>query len=117
MGDEAPQGGRSGPGPEATSPCGQEHEDQPRLWCPARGGGDRSAWPVHYRPEGHFTVRFVLTSGCLPTHLALFFSQITVNDLPVGRSVEETVRLVKAFQFTVSPSPSPPCFSNLIRHS
>ena len=28
--------------------------------------------------------------------------QITVNDLPVGRSVEETVRLVKAFQFTVS---------------
>ncbi|KAJ6532896.1 thioredoxin-like protein [Mycena vulgaris] len=26
--------------------------------------------------------------------------QITVNDLPVGRSVEETVRLVKAFQFT-----------------
>jgi alkyl hydroperoxide reductase subunit AhpC len=27
--------------------------------------------------------------------------QITVNDLPVGRSVEETVRLIKAFQFTV----------------
>jgi len=26
--------------------------------------------------------------------------QITINDLPVGRSVEETVRLVKAFQFT-----------------
>ncbi|KAF8623878.1 hypothetical protein AX17_007279 [Amanita inopinata Kibby_2008] len=26
--------------------------------------------------------------------------QITVNDLPVGRSVDETVRLVKAFQFT-----------------
>ena len=26
--------------------------------------------------------------------------QITVNDLPVGRSVEETIRLVKAFQFT-----------------
>lgn len=25
--------------------------------------------------------------------------QITVNDLPVGRSVEETLRLVKAFQF------------------
>jgi len=30
--------------------------------------------------------------------------QITINDLPVGRSVEETVRLVKAFQFTVSIS-------------
>jgi alkyl hydroperoxide reductase subunit AhpC len=27
--------------------------------------------------------------------------QITVNDLPVGRSVDETVRLIKAFQFTV----------------
>ncbi|CAK5267956.1 unnamed protein product [Mycena citricolor] len=26
--------------------------------------------------------------------------QITINDLPVGRSVEETLRLVKAFQFT-----------------
>ncbi|KJA18935.1 hypothetical protein HYPSUDRAFT_44784 [Hypholoma sublateritium FD-334 SS-4] len=26
--------------------------------------------------------------------------QITINDLPVGRSVEETVRLIKAFQFT-----------------
>lgn len=24
--------------------------------------------------------------------------QITVNDLPVGRSVEETLRLVRAFQ-------------------
>ena len=29
------------------------------------------------------------------------YRQITVNDLPVGRSVEETIRLVKAFQFTV----------------
>nr|XP_060511909.1 peroxiredoxin-1-like [Panthera onca] len=26
--------------------------------------------------------------------------QITVNDLPVGRSVGETLRLVQAFQFT-----------------
>eukprot|EP01003_Olkasia_polycarbonata_P006272 NODE_653_length_760_cov_516.108298_g588_i0.p1 GENE.NODE_653_length_760_cov_516.108298_g588_i0~~NODE_653_length_760_cov_516.108298_g588_i0.p1 ORF type:complete len:197 (-),score=52.55 NODE_653_length_760_cov_516.108298_g588_i0:112-702(-) len=26
--------------------------------------------------------------------------QITINDLPVGRSVEETIRLVEAFQFT-----------------
>lgn len=26
--------------------------------------------------------------------------QITVNDLPVGRSVDEAIRLVKAFQFT-----------------
>ena len=29
--------------------------------------------------------------------------QITMNDLPVGRSVDEALRLVKAFQFTVSP--------------
>lgn len=27
--------------------------------------------------------------------------QITINDLPVGRSVEETIRLIQAFQFTV----------------
>lgn len=27
--------------------------------------------------------------------------QITVNDLPVGRSVDETVRLIQAFQFVV----------------
>ncbi len=26
--------------------------------------------------------------------------QVTVNDLPVGRSVDETLRLVQAFQFT-----------------
>lgn len=25
--------------------------------------------------------------------------QITINDLPVGRSVEEVIRLVQAFQF------------------
>ena len=28
--------------------------------------------------------------------------QITMNDLPVGRSVNEALRLVQAFQFTVS---------------
>lgn len=27
--------------------------------------------------------------------------QITVNDLPVGRSVEETLRLVRAFQVSI----------------
>lgn len=26
--------------------------------------------------------------------------QVTINDLPVGRSVEETMRLVQALQFT-----------------
>ena len=41
------------------------------------------------------------------TFMCLFFSQdlkgtlrqITINDLPVGRSVDETLRLVQAFQF------------------
>ena len=28
--------------------------------------------------------------------------QITMNDLPVGRTVDEAIRLVQAFQFTVS---------------
>ena len=28
--------------------------------------------------------------------------QITINDLPVGRNVDEALRLVQAFQFTVS---------------
>lgn len=28
--------------------------------------------------------------------------QITINDLPVGRNVDETLRLVQAFQYTVS---------------
>jgi alkyl hydroperoxide reductase subunit AhpC len=27
-------------------------------------------------------------------------AQITINDLPVGRSVDETLRLIDAFQFT-----------------
>ena len=33
------------------------------------------------------------------------FRQITMNDLFVGRSVDEALRLVQAFQFTVSPRP------------
>jgi alkyl hydroperoxide reductase subunit AhpC len=28
--------------------------------------------------------------------------QITINDLPVGRNVDEALRLIQAFQFTVS---------------
>lgn len=36
--------------------------------------------------------------------------QITINDLPVGRSVEETIRLIKAFQVSL-----PSCwFSELL---
>lgn len=32
--------------------------------------------------------------------------QITVNDLPVGRNVDETLRLLQAFQYTVSNNKS-----------
>ena len=53
-------------------------------------------------PKG--TLRYVqpgrIYTTCNLTRL-LVYRQITVNDLPVGRSVEETIRLVKAFQFTV----------------
>lgn len=38
--------------------------------------------------------------------------QITINDLPVGRSVDETLRLIKAFQFTVCIYISPLSFSS-----
>ena len=41
----------------------------------------------------HFRGLFIIdTKGIL--------RQITMNDLPVGRSVDETLRLVQAFQFT-----------------
>jgi alkyl hydroperoxide reductase subunit AhpC len=30
--------------------------------------------------------------------LLVFLRQITINDLPVGRNVDETLRLVQAFQ-------------------
>ena len=33
-------------------------------------------------------------------HLFKNLRQITINDLPVGRSIDETLRLVQAFQFT-----------------
>ena len=33
-------------------------------------------------------------------NLNLFLFQITINDLPVGRDVDETIRLVQAFKFT-----------------
>jgi len=31
--------------------------------------------------------------------LIIYEQQITINDLPVGRSVDETLRLIKAFQY------------------
>ena len=51
----------------------------------------------------HFPV--LILSTCVRSGLFIIsptgiLRQITVNDLPVGRSVDETLRLVKAFQFT-----------------
>jgi len=41
--------------------------------------------------------------------LTYFARQITINDLPVGRSVDETLRLLKAFQFAVRHQPFSCC--------
>lgn len=40
-----------------------------------------------------------LTTLMYEAFQSLSFFQITVNDLPVGRDVDETLRLVQAFQF------------------
>lgn len=57
-------------------------------------------------PKG--TLRYASASLCGVSALSdngpIASRQITINDLPVGRSVEETIRLIKAFQFTVGPS-------------
>jgi alkyl hydroperoxide reductase subunit AhpC len=46
--------------------------------------------------------------------------QITINDLPVGRDVDETLRLVQAFQFTDKHGegrlPSPKIMNLLFRY-
>ena len=53
-------------------------------------------------PKG--TLRYASASLCGVSALSdngpIASRQITINDLPVGRSVEETIRLIKAFQFT-----------------
>ena len=43
---------------------------------------------------------FIFSSGLFIIDDKGILRQITVNDLPVGRSVDETLRLVQAFQFT-----------------
>ena len=40
--------------------------------------------------------------------------QVTINDLPVGRSVDETLRLVQAFQFTDKHGEGTPTFNFLL---
>ncbi len=56
----------------------------------------------YHRPQGGI-LRYVATTliySMYHIHWRLIARQITVNDLPVGRSVDETIRLIKAFQFT-----------------
>lgn len=54
----------------------------------------------------HHLLWFLLDSDTLLSSRGLFIidpngvvKHMSINDLPVGRSVEETLRLVKAFQF------------------
>lgn len=46
--------------------------------------------------------RFFFCSGLFIIDQRGILRQITMNDLPVGRSVDETLRLVQAFQYTDS---------------
>ncbi len=49
---------------------------------------------------GSWTALSVCSRGLFIIDDKGILRQITINDLPVGRSVEETMRLVQAFQFT-----------------
>ncbi|KAG1774567.1 peroxiredoxin [Suillus placidus] len=49
--------------------------------------------------EEGIALRVVSVSPGLVWQPTLLNRQITINDLPVGRSVDETIRLLKAFQF------------------
>ena len=105
VGNPASQAGWPWSRPQAPYDRGQEHEDLPRLRCPHRGGRRRSAWPLPHRSQGHPEVRQRIPVWRQRSDTSPIASrQITINDLPVGRSVEETIRLIKAFQFTVGPS-------------
>jgi hypothetical protein len=67
-----------------------------------------------YRRHGWWYGAKELEYGCLIEDKGITFCasylidpkgvlrQITMNDLPVGRSVDEALRLVQAFQFTMS---------------
>ena len=95
---EAQEGGRAWRHDDA-SPCGQEHGHQPRLWGSQGGWGSEvkslswSFFGKKIHRQHHFSFRglFVIDkSGTL--------RQITINDLPVGRDVDETLRLVQVIQ-------------------
>lgn len=52
-------------------------------------------------PRDHCLLpRFLPFRGLFVIDAKGILRQITINDLPVGRSVDETLRLVQAFQFT-----------------
>ncbi|GLD69795.1 peroxiredoxin-1-like protein [Lates japonicus] len=72
---------------------GRPHQDNPEtmvchkdVWCIVSSRADR---PLPMNRGGLFVID---DKGIL--------RQITINDLPVGRSVDETLRLVQAFQHT-----------------
>lgn len=48
----------------------------------------------------HKYIYYITFSGLFIIDPKGMLRQITINDLPVGRSVDETIRLVQAFQFT-----------------
>ena len=56
-------------------------------------------YDIHIYKLLSFTL-FPLSRGLFIIDGAGTLRQITMNDLPVGRSVDETLRLVHAFQYT-----------------
>uniref|UniRef100_A0A8C6SVM0 thioredoxin-dependent peroxiredoxin n=1 Tax=Neogobius melanostomus TaxID=47308 RepID=A0A8C6SVM0_9GOBI len=54
---------------------------------------------VYLEDQGH-TLRYRQSRGLFIIDDKGILRQITMNDLPVGRSVDETLRLVQAFQYT-----------------
>lgn len=101
--------------PSAVRP---DASDFKRLWSVS--GGPRTHTEVWFFPSTKFTeiiflggfnglerdllLRGNLASECLRGLFIIddkgVLRQITMNDLPVGRSVDETLRLVQAFQYT-----------------
>lgn len=90
------------------------------------GGGCQWAPPCYYSEDAFSDVRtpdgrcrcsdqgILSARGLFVIDDKGVLRQITVNDLPVGRSVDETLRLVQAFQFTDKygegePNPKRPC--------
>lgn len=80
-------------------------------WCSTKrkqGGLEMLNYPLLADPNGDIAKRYgIFNEDEGNTFRGLFIidpkgvlRQITINDMPVGRSVDETLRLVQAFQFT-----------------